>query len=52
MQVKSKYGIMAQTIIRKVRVVMAVNVMWDIFRTIVFKIAHQEASRRVGTFIH
>lgn len=42
MQVKSKCGILAQTIIRNVRVVMAVTVMWDAFRTIVFKIAQQE----------
>lgn len=42
MQVKSKYGIIAQTIIRKVWDVMAVSVMWDIFRTIVFKIVQQE----------
>lgn len=44
-QVKSKYGIITQTIIRKVRAVMAVSVMWDIFRTIVFKIAQQEEHR-------
>lgn len=50
-QVKSKYGIIAQAIIRKVQAVMAVSVMWDIFRTIVLKIAQQEEYRE-GPNIH